>query len=326
MSARVSVHHEWGALEEVVVGLQPRDYTVVPDALPDLACLNELWIRLVEEHGGERLVDVDARLATALEEQADRYAELLEGRGVKVHRPKLLEGAETEYLAIGTLLLFPRDPIAVIGNSIIELAMNTRMRRKERWSLRPMVEALLREDPAARWVSMPEAPASEEGLSARSPMLEGGDIHLNGHEIYVGISGNASNPAGVEWLQQYLGEDYRVYPIRVAPELIHLDCVMSLVRPGLGVRCREMMQGDLPGDLRSFAWIDATPEEAHALGCNGCVLDEETILIDADNGRIADELRRHGQEVIALPYAGPKQLGGSLRCSHHPLRRRSRLT
>ena len=43
------------------------------------------------------------------------------------------------------------------------------------------------------------------------PFLEGGDTLLNGYEIYVGISGCASDLAGADWLQALLGGRYRVH-------------------------------------------------------------------------------------------------------------------
>jgi N-dimethylarginine dimethylaminohydrolase len=44
------------------------------------------------------------------------------------------------------------------------------------------------------------SPAASTG-----PFLEGGDTLLNGHEIYVGMSGCASDMAGIDWLQALLG-------------------------------------------------------------------------------------------------------------------------
>ena len=48
----------------------------------------------------------------------------------------------------------------------------------------------------ARWSSVPlGSPAAVDG-----PFLEGGDVLLNGREIYVGMSGCASDMAGIDWL------------------------------------------------------------------------------------------------------------------------------
>ena len=47
------------------------------------------------------------------------------------------------------------------------------------------------------------------------------------------------------------------------------------------------------------------------------------LIVDADNGRIIDELCRRKVEVIPLPFDGPIATGGGLRCAHHPLLRAS---
>ena len=53
----------------------------------------------------------------------------------------------------------------------------------------------------ARWSSVPlGSPGCVDG-----PFLEGGDTLLNGYEIYVGMSGCASDMAGIDWLQALLG-------------------------------------------------------------------------------------------------------------------------
>jgi glycine amidinotransferase len=65
--------------------------------------------------------------------------------------------------------------------------------------------------------------------------------------------------------------------------------------------------------------------EAENLGTNGLILDEGSLVVDAGNWRIAEELRRAGQEVLTLDYDGPIRIGGGMRCSHHPIRRESDL-
>ena len=81
---------------------------------------------------------------------------------------------------------------------------------------------------SCRWPSS-AAPAGRACRWARracvdGPFLEGGDTLLNGSEIYVGISGCASDLAGVDWLQALLGDDYRVIAVAMKSNVLHLDC------------------------------------------------------------------------------------------------------
>jgi glycine amidinotransferase len=47
------------------------------------------------------------------------------------------------------------------------------------------------------------------------------------------------------------------------------------------------------------------------------------VIVDADNRRVIDDLRRRKMDVIAIPFDGPIRTGGGLRCAHHPLLRES---
>ena len=81
------------------------------------------------------------------------------------------------------------------------------------------------------------------------PFLERGDVELDGYNVYVGMSGNASNAAGIEWLQQFLGPEYRVYTIKRDYSILHLDTVFMLNRPGLLTYYPEFVD-ELPTPLK----------------------------------------------------------------------------
>ena len=97
---------------------------------------------------------------------------------------------------------FPRDGMIVIGDHVIDASLRLLCRQRERYGLRPIIQRAVQQR-GARWSSVPlGSPGCVDG-----PFLEGGDTLLNGYEIYVGISGCASDLAGVDWLQALLGDD-----------------------------------------------------------------------------------------------------------------------
>ena len=67
--------------------------------------------------------------------------------------------------------------------------------------------------------------------------------------------------------------------------------------------------------LRDWDKIEVSVDEANLLATNGLVLEEGRVVIDADNGRVIDELRRRKIDVIPLPFNGPIAIGGGLRCA-----------
>ena len=321
MTAAFGVHHEWGKLREVVIGISPAEDFVVfyEDSARWLAPPADEYNRA---HTGRRLIELDPERARRIERQVDALAELVAREGVTVHRPERLTGEERSFLAPNGegAQLFPRDPMIVVGNHVIDSSIRLKCRQRERYGLRPIIQDVVQRR-GARWSSVPlGSPACVDG-----PFLEGGDTLLNGYEVYVGMSGCASDLAGIDWLQGLLGDKYRVIPVAMKSNVLHLDCALALIKPGLLVWCPEKLVDGLPMSLRDWDAITVSRDEANKLATNGLVLEEGRAIIDADNARVIEELRKRRVDVIPLPFDGPIGTGGGLRCAHHPLLRESTL-
>jgi glycine amidinotransferase len=314
-------HHEWGKLREVVIGISPAEDFVVfyEDSQRWLVPPGDAFSR---QYAGRRLIEVDPERAYRIERQVDALAELVAREGVTVHRPQRLEGHERTFLAPNGegAQLFPRDGMIVVGNHAIDASLRLKCRQRERYGLRPIIQEAVRNH-GARWSSVPlGSPGCVDG-----PFLEGGDTLLNGREIYVGISGCASDLAGVDWLQALLGDRYRVLAVAMKSNVLHLDCALALIKPGLLVWCPEKLIDGLPMSLRGWDAITVSRDEANLLATNGLILEEGRVIVDADNARVIGELRKRRIDVIPLPFDGPISTGGGLRCAHHPLLRESEL-
>src|SRR5215468_1409560 len=317
--ASFGVHHEWDKLKEVVVGIAPAQDLVVfhEDSQRWLVPPGDEFSR---KHTGRRLVDIDAARAERIERQVEGLAELLAGEGVTVKRPQVLDGAERTFLAPNGEggQLFVRDALIVVADHVIDASLRLRCRQRERFGLRPIVRQVVQYR-GARWSSVPlGSPAGVDG-----PFLEGGDVLLNGTEIYVGLSGCASDLAGADWLQALLGASRRVIPVAMRSNVLHLDWVLGLIKPGLLVHCPQQLIDGLPMALRGWDKIEVAAEEAHRLATQSLVLDEKRIIVEADNSRLIEELRRRRLDVIPLPFDGAIDLGGGLRNVHQPLWRES---
>ena len=314
-------HHEWGMLEEVVVGLSPAEDFVLfhEEAQRWLLPPADVFSR---KHAGQRLIEVDAEWAARIERQVEALAEFLIRQGVVVHRPQRLAGAERCFLAPNGegAQLFARDGMIVVGKHVIDASLRLRCRQRERFGLRPIIQQVAQQR-GARWSSVPlGSPGGVDG-----PFLEGGDVLLNGREIYVGMSGCASDLAGADWLQALLGAEYRIIPVAMRSNVHHLDGVLGLVKRGLLIHCPDRLIDGLPMSLRDWDKITVSIDEANRLATSILVLDEGRVIADADNGRVIEELRRRKVDVIALPFDGPIAAGGGLRSVHHPLVRESAL-
>ena len=87
----------------------------------------------------------------------------------------------------------------------------------------------------------------------RDPILVIGnhviDVVLMGQDILVGVNReikSASNDAGIQWLQQYLGDAYRVHAVPLTRDVLHLDDDLAPVRGGLAIIMREQLAESLP--------------------------------------------------------------------------------
>ena len=316
---RFGAHHEWGRLREVVIGISPaEDFVVFHEESMRWQVPAEA--EFSRQHAGRPLVELDRDWAGRIERQADALAELVARQGVTVHRPERLSGDERTFLAPNGegAQLFPRDGMIVIGDHVIDASLRLRCRQRERYGLRPLIQRMVAER-GARWSSVPlGSPGCVDG-----PFLEGGDTLLNGYEVYVGMSGCASDMAGIDWLQALLGARYRVIPVALRSFVLHLDCALALVKPGLLIWCPEKFVDGLPRSLRDWDAIAVSRDEASRLATNGLILEEGRMIVDADNQRVIDELRKRAMDVIPIPFDGPIRTGGGLHCAHHPLLRES---
>jgi glycine amidinotransferase len=319
MARSFGAHHEWGKLREVVIGISPaEDFVVFHEESMRWQAPDEA--EFSRRHSGRRLVELDPDWARSMERQVDALAERVAREGVTVHRPERLQGEERTFLAPRGegAQLFARDAMIVVGDHVIEASLRLKSRQRERYGLRPMIQKAAQER-GARWSTVPLGWLN----CVDGPFLEGGDTLLNGYEVYVGMSGCASDMAGIDWLQALLGERYRVIPVALRSDVLHLDCALALVRPGLLVWCPEKLIDGLPTSLRAWDAITVSKHEALRLATNGLILEEGRMMVDADNARVIGELRKRRMDVIPMPFDGPIRVGGGLRCAHHPLWRES---
>ena len=320
----VSVEREWGELKEVIVGLTNlRIPSKVPPSIKNY--LPTSSIEFIERNKGQWLQDCDAALNQQSIEQMNAIISILKVRGIIVHQVENFSDAEASYLAIDSDAVsqtFPRDPILVIGNKVIETSMLEPYRRKERFAIRRTIEKRL-QDSGSHMVSMPQPDPYEStspGDYGPGPYLEGGDVMLVGQDIYVGDSGNASNLAGIRWLSDYLGQNYRVHRVPLSHRFLHLDCVLALPKPGVAIVCQEAFTEGLPKFLNGWKLINVSADDAEKkMGCNGLVLSKDSILIGDNMPDLKRGLESEGLEVITTPIDALTWQGGGFRCWHHPL-------
>ena len=241
---------------------------------------------------------------------------------VEVLRPRMLTEEELALAALpegpthgrGLSNFFVRDPFIVVGDHVIEANFRKEYRRCEALTARDLFQG------CASYVGlpMPDFTDAEAG-----PFLEGGDVIVYHRKIFVGNSGYGSNSAGIRWLRDYLAPyGYEVEEVRLQGKILHLDCVMSLVREGLMIVCEESFADGIPETFRDWDKILVPEEDAEQLAVNGMAINPEVYITDiAFRDTIGKELEARGIKVEYLDFHVTRMSAGSVHCSTQPLLR-----
>jgi N-dimethylarginine dimethylaminohydrolase len=318
------VGSEWGKLKEVIIGradqlrypsmnemLKSRLHVFSPEEQEAfIACAGKLYSDIMPERHAKIVCEVE------------NWVKLLESRGIKVHRPRLLTDNELNHMQTGVSSVFIKDPLSVVGNLVIEGANRVEFRHKDVFAYRHIMENRVLGS-NAKWLSMPKPMVDESDLEGgKGPFLTGGDIFVMGNNnVLLGHNGIDSNMLGLQWLASILeAEGWNVHFVEYSPKVMHLDCCLSAPREGLALVCKDAFPNGLPKLLDGWDLVDCSLEDAKIDACNGLPLDDGVYAMSAQFKHIGNQLAAKGIEVL---YCDMTELnhatGGGMRCSHGPL-------
>lgn len=285
----IAVDDETSPLETVIVGIADS---------PGPPRVDNEWSKEAIHTG--RYSD-EAHLVPCVEE----FVKVLTAAGVNVlrpvNRPDLLQ-------------VFTRD----IGFAVGGVFIKGRMKESSRAAEYSMIEHHVRA--AAEVVITPP----------KSVIVEGGDVVLYRDVIFVGV-GRRTNESAVDFLED-------VFPKRnvVAVHLVHgtddphsdvlhLDCAFAPVgRDSALVFAGGFKHGigpvadHFPADKR----IELTGDDLYDLTCNILSISPDHV-VSCDGFRALNaQLEERGIKVSTVSYDAVRRLGGLLRCSTLPLRRK----
>jgi glycine amidinotransferase len=325
----VFVQSEFAPLKRVVLAqsqFRAPDFGVDDDgaAQRDLAILPPEQQAYVRKLAGHDLADIDPRRQTAWEHERDNLRVALERFGVQVLRPRLLTSWEKEAGGqVGYMNAYVRDPWFTVGKFVIEGSLRFPHRRREVLPSRAvLLSEVMEADCVYVAVPAPEVVPLESEDETSGPFLEGGDVLVLGHHVFVGSSGRASNEAGARWLAKLLGpHGYTVELVALQPHFLHLDCTLGLLRDGLMVIYEGAFIDGVPAKLAGWDRITVSENEAMTLGTNGLPISPEQYVADPAFERIGKEVEKRGISVEYVDFEISRGFGGSFRCSTQPLLR-----
>ena len=297
--------NEWNRLQTVVVGTaQSMGGTPSMDAAYDPKSKEHI-------QAGTFPTEADCQ------RELDGLASLLEARGIQVLRPEIVNDLNQ---------IFSRDIGVVVDDRLI-------------------VTRVI-EDRAAEWHGV--APllknVSESHLlhPPQGVRIEGGDVMPMNGELWVGFSDAAdfnafttarTNEHALDWLSdQYRDWNVRGFQLTksdVDPRTnaLHLDCCLSVLSGGHAVfhpaglkreEDRTFIRTRFEGNL-----MEVNAEEMYEMQCNLISLSPQDVVSCPEFGRVNDQLKDWGYNVICTPLGETAKMEGLLRCVTMPLVRQA---
>jgi glycine amidinotransferase/scyllo-inosamine-4-phosphate amidinotransferase 1 len=327
----VSVNNEWGKLKEVFVGTI--NNANMPKQGIDLHAINYADKNKIpmEECGPFDNVVYDETF-----EDLENLVNLLKDCGVKVNRPnpintsnKISNGLwETDQY----YTFCPRDTVTVIGNTILEAPMTLRSRQFETYCFRNQFIEYMNK--GAKWISAPKPMLKDDSyqredltkltLTETEPVFDAANILRSNNDILYLVS-NTGNKLGGKWLQNLLGDQYKVHILENMYSYSHLDSTIALLREGLCLLNPERVnESNMPEMLKSWDKIWSPPmvdigyhkvERASVwVGINLLSLDENTVIVDNRQTELIKELKKYNIESLDCKLRHSRTLGGSFHC------------
>jgi glycine amidinotransferase/scyllo-inosamine-4-phosphate amidinotransferase 1 len=327
----VSVNNEWGRLREIIVGTI--DNANMPTHGKDLHCINYATETEIPK---DEIGFWDKQVYDETQEDLENLSNLLTDIGVKVHRPssidtqKIVSNGYWETTQYYTFC--PRDTVTVIGNNILESPMSLRSRQFETDSFRDIF--IKKMEQGANWVSAPKPrlldsmyqreDLSKITLNNYEPVFDAANILRCNNDILYLVS-NTGNLKGSKWLQNFLGEKYRVHNIENVYSYIHIDSTIALLREGLCLLNPERVnENNIPEFLKSWDKIWCPPmvdigyhktiRASVWIGVNLLSVDENTVIVDNRQIDLIKQLKKYNIDTLDCKIRHSRTLGGSFHC------------
>ncbi|MGJ9381985.1 dimethylarginine dimethylaminohydrolase family protein [Salipaludibacillus sp. CF4.18] len=149
-------------------------------------------------------------------------------------------------------------------------------------------------------------------------MIEGGDVIINGHQLFIGLS-DRTNQNAINHMQKILHE-YEVITVPFLEKYLHLDCVFNIISEKEALIYSNAFSNKEKKILAShFELIEVNEEEQFTLGTNVLSIGNKKILSLPINREVNQQLRIRGYEVLEVDITEIIKSGGSFRCSTMPL-------
>ena len=290
---RISSNNEWDSLKSVIVGsatnanwpVKCRDFRKIQHTTT--------WSETPLPSG-----PILQHIIDSANKDLNKLAEFLTNIGVKVYRPTDLDFVKHD----GFYNYCPRDRLLIIGETVINAPMAYKCRQME-------LEAY-------KFLECKFVKA--EGIWDAANICK-----LNNDLLY--LVSETGDCAGAEWLQSYLGNQYRVHIVDNLYSGVHIDSTMVPVREGLVVLNGNRVNLDnIPTVLKSwdkiwmYEFIEQSfyefPYASNSIGMNFLVVDSNSVICDPKQIELRRQLDKHHIDSHGIDLRHSRTLGGGHHC------------
>jgi scyllo-inosamine-4-phosphate amidinotransferase 1 len=269
------------------------------------------------------------RIIEETEEDLETFAEALRKLGIRVHRPATADFSEVRQVGRwrvdGYAAYCPRDTILTVGTHAIETPMALRHRQDEARLLRHIMRTVRAPVPQLLDSIYDRSTLGVPTLRNDEPVFDAANSLKCGRDILFLIA-NTGNQAGADWLQSFLGAEYRVHPVRGVYAFVHVDSTIVPLRPGLVLLNPERVnESNMPAFLRRWDKIYAPEPVSIAadpawgpaskwIALNLLSLSPELVVVEKHQTGLMRELARHGIESLPIQLRHTRTMKGGPHC------------
>ena len=268
-------------------------------------------------------------------EDLEILSDTLKSFGVEVLRPTDIDHAHVvkthEWESDGMYNYCPRDVLLVVDDLVIECPMVYRSRQFESAAYFKIRRKAIEDN--SKWISAPRPRLLTQDnyvmnnnivLSEREPMFDAANIIRHNNDILYLVS-NSGNRLGAQWLQNILGQNYRVHVIDNLYSYAHIDSTISILADGIVVlngsrvnesNCPKVFDGwdkIYVHDVVAQNFYQY-PYASKWIALNMLSINPTTVIVDKHQVELIKSIERRGITVVPLELRHSRTLGGGFHC------------
>jgi N-dimethylarginine dimethylaminohydrolase len=329
---KISSNNEWGKLRSIVIGEASGANWPTMDPTFAINWETTLFKEVLHPKG-----PVPQHVIDEANEDLDELCKVLQSAGVEVYRPLdnnyTASIGNTKWTSDQMYGYCPRDTHLVIGNNVVEAPMSYRARQMEADSLSHVRQDAIQD--GANWIAAPR-PMLPIGthyhtndkvfLLENEPIFDAANcLRLNNDILY--LKSCTGNRRGADWLQRFLGNEYRVHVLDDVYAYSHIDSTIAPIHDGLVVLNRSRIKlENMPEIFAKNNWDIIWFEDPYPIsfykypyaspwiGMNLLMIDPKTAIVDKNQLGLIKQLEQHNIEVWAMQLRHSRTLGGGFHC------------